>query len=210
MKILGELPLPAPAADVDHAAGQAGRQGVRRDARPPADPAGEQRVGQAVHWTFGPGVAGVYGATVEAWPFAGVGYGLGFAVVLWLLTHESTVPALDLSDPPTKASPGAAERAVHALPVRRHGRVRPPVDPPPAGVTMPGMRDEPIGVGVIGFGKRLQQLAGLLSDAGPGSDVRHVASRSDAGRAAAAALPDRPRVSTTPRPCWPTRPCRGC
>ncbi len=56
------------------------------------------------------------------------------------------------------------------------------------------MNDDPTGIGVIGFGNRLQQLVGLLSDAGP-VGVRHVASRSDACRAAAAALPDRPRVS---------------
>ena len=61
-------------------------------------------VAQALHWTFGPLAAGVYGAAVEAWPFAGVGYGMGFATVLWALTHESTLPALGLSDPPTKAT----------------------------------------------------------------------------------------------------------
>ncbi len=61
-------------------------------------------VEQALHWTFGPLAGGIYGLAVEAWPFAGVGYGLGFATILWAATHESTLPALDLADPPTKAT----------------------------------------------------------------------------------------------------------
>ena len=54
---------------------------------------------------------------------------------------------------------------------------------------MAGMSDR-IGIGVIGFGKRIQQVVQLLTAAaGPAVRVRHVASRSDAARAAAAALP---------------------
>ena len=53
----------------------------------------------------------------------------------------------------------------------------------------------PVGVGVIGFGKRLQQLTGLLADAG-GATVRvtHVATTSDAAQSAARALPGDPKV----------------
>ena len=62
-------------------------------------------------------MAGVYGATVEAWPFAGVGYGLGFAIALWLLTDESTVPALGLSDPPNEMTgrEQLSESSAHGL-----------------------------------------------------------------------------------------------
>ena len=58
------------------------------------------------------------------------------------------------------------------------------------------MSGTPVGVGVIGFGKRLQQVTRLLTDAaGPAVRVRHVCVRTDANRAAAAALADQPRVS---------------
>ena len=58
------------------------------------------------------------------------------------------------------------------------------------------MSDAPLGIGAIGFGKRLQQVVRLLSvAAGGGIQVRHVASQSDACRAVANALPDQPRVS---------------
>ncbi len=102
VKILGELLYPPRPPTWVTPPGKLGDKLSDATRGRPLTRRGEHAFGQAVHWTFGPGVAGIYGATVEAWPFAGVGYGLGFAVVLWLLTHESTVPALDLSDPPTK------------------------------------------------------------------------------------------------------------
>ncbi len=53
----------------------------------------------------------------------------------------------------------------------------------------------PVGVGVIGFGKRLQQLTGLLTAAGgPAVRVAHVATGSDGGQAAARALANGPTV----------------
>ena len=104
VKILGELLYPPRPPTWITPPGKMGDKLAKATRGRPLTRRGEHVFGQAVHWTFGPGVAGIYGATVEAWPFAGVGYGLGFAVVLWLLTHESTVPALDLSDPPNKAT----------------------------------------------------------------------------------------------------------
>ncbi len=102
VKILGELVYPPRPPTWITPPGKLGDKLSTAARGRPLTRRGETVFGQAVHWTFGPGVAGLYGAAVEAWPFAGVGYGLGFAVVLWLLTHESTVPALDLSDPPDK------------------------------------------------------------------------------------------------------------
>jgi predicted dehydrogenase len=58
------------------------------------------------------------------------------------------------------------------------------------------MSERPIGIGVIGFGRRLQQVTRLLTEAaGPAIVVRHACSASDAGRAAANLLPDGPRVA---------------
>ncbi len=58
------------------------------------------------------------------------------------------------------------------------------------------MSEGVIGIGVIGFGRRLQQVTQLLCEAaGPAVQICHVVSRSDGGRAAAAALADHPQVS---------------
>ncbi len=54
----------------------------------------------------------------------------------------------------------------------------------------------PIGIGVIGFGRRMQQVSRLLTDAAAGAaHLRHVCSGSEHCRSLAAALPDPPRVS---------------
>ncbi len=59
------------------------------------------------------------------------------------------------------------------------------------------MSHSPLGVGVIGFGRRMQQVSKLLTDAAAGSvQLRHVCSQSEACRSVAAALHDPPRVST--------------
>ena len=59
------------------------------------------------------------------------------------------------------------------------------------------MSDRPIGVGVIGFGRRMQQVTRLLTTAGGRAvEIRHVCSGSEACQAAAADLPDQPRVAT--------------
>ena len=61
---------------------------------------------------------------------------------------------------------------------------------------MAGMSQRTVGVGVIGFGTRIQEVVGRLSAAaGPAVRVRHVCTSADPCRSAAAALPDQPRVS---------------
>ena len=58
------------------------------------------------------------------------------------------------------------------------------------------MSNRPLGVGVIGFGKRMRQVLGLLIDAAAGTvQVRHVCAATDANQVHANALPDQPRVS---------------
>jgi putative membrane protein len=54
---------------------------------------------QTFHWSFSIGAAAVYGVVVEIFPKAKIGYGIGFGLVLLLLTHETTLPLLGLSLP---------------------------------------------------------------------------------------------------------------
>jgi putative membrane protein len=54
---------------------------------------------QSFHWSFSIGAAAVYGAVVEVFPKARVGWGLGFGMVLLLLTHETILPLLGFSLP---------------------------------------------------------------------------------------------------------------
>lgn len=54
---------------------------------------------QAIHWTFGAAVGGIYGGVAEVVPLVTVGYGVVFGLVLQLFTHESMVPALGLDVP---------------------------------------------------------------------------------------------------------------
>jgi putative membrane protein len=54
---------------------------------------------QAFHWSFSIGVAALYGAIVELYPKASIGYGIGFGMVLLLLTHETMLPFFGLSLP---------------------------------------------------------------------------------------------------------------
>ena len=57
---------------------------------------------QGFHWTFSIAAAALYGGIVELFPKAKIGYGIGFGMVLLLLTHETTLPALGLSLPWTQ------------------------------------------------------------------------------------------------------------
>ncbi len=72
---------------------------------------------QGFHWTFGSLTGAAYGALAEVAPIVTVGYGGGFAVVLLLLTHESTLPLLGLDKPPTQqpAREHLSEFATHLL-----------------------------------------------------------------------------------------------
>ena len=104
VKILGEMLYPPRPEHAVTPPGKLGDKLAKATAGHELTRTGEKVFAQTMHWTFGPLAAGIYGATVEAWPFAGVGYGTAFGTVLWALTHESTLPALGLSAPPTKAS----------------------------------------------------------------------------------------------------------
>jgi putative membrane protein len=54
---------------------------------------------QAFHWSFSIGCGVVYGAIVEMFPRAKIGYGLGFGFAVLLLTHETTLPYFGFSLP---------------------------------------------------------------------------------------------------------------
>jgi putative membrane protein len=54
---------------------------------------------QGFHWGFSIGVAALYGAIVEIFPKAKFGYGIGFGMVVLLLTHETMLPFFGLSLP---------------------------------------------------------------------------------------------------------------
>ena len=53
---------------------------------------------QSVHWLFSLGVGMTYGLIVEFWGKAAAFYGLAFGMVLLILTHETTLPLLGLSN----------------------------------------------------------------------------------------------------------------
>ncbi len=54
---------------------------------------------QSFHWGFSIAVSALYGAIVEIFPRAKVGYGIGFGLLLLLLTHETTLPYFGFSLP---------------------------------------------------------------------------------------------------------------
>ena len=54
---------------------------------------------QSLHWSFSIAVCALYGAVVEIFPKAKIGCGLGFGMVLLLLTHETTLPWFGFSQP---------------------------------------------------------------------------------------------------------------
>jgi putative membrane protein len=73
--------------------------------------------GPAVHYGFGAGVGGVYGALAEMAPLVTRGGGMPFGVAVWLGAHVITVPALGFSKPVTE-SPlpvEAGELAAHVV-----------------------------------------------------------------------------------------------
>lgn len=68
--------------------------------------------GRLAHYAFGIGSATVYGALVELWPQAKVGYGLPFGTVVWLGADEGVVPLLGLSRRPSEFSAGDHARSL--------------------------------------------------------------------------------------------------
>ena len=60
---------------------------------------------EAIHWGFGAAAGAAYGALVEYYPAATAQNGAGFGVALMGLTHESTLPALGLTEEPEDQTP---------------------------------------------------------------------------------------------------------
>ena len=58
--------------------------------------------GTAVHYAFGIGTGGLYGALAEVTPQVTTGAGLPFGAAFWLLADEVSVPLLGLSKGPTE------------------------------------------------------------------------------------------------------------
>ena len=54
---------------------------------------------QGLHWSFSLAVGALYGAIAEFFPRARIGFGIGFGMVLLLLTHETTLPWFGFSQP---------------------------------------------------------------------------------------------------------------
>jgi putative membrane protein len=57
---------------------------------------------QSIHWTFGALLGAIYGAAAEIAPVVTTGQGAAFGLAVLALTHESTLPALGLNEPPQK------------------------------------------------------------------------------------------------------------
>lgn len=62
----------------------------------------KQRVGQALHYTFGTATSALYGSLAEAFPVLTTAAGIPFGMVVWLLADEIAVPILGLSKPPAQ------------------------------------------------------------------------------------------------------------
>ncbi|MCA1600512.1 MAG: DUF1440 domain-containing protein [Acidobacteria bacterium] len=58
--------------------------------------------GPAVHYSFGTGAGGLYGAVAEVAPEVTAGAGLPFGAAFWLVVDEGAVPLLGLSKGPTE------------------------------------------------------------------------------------------------------------
>jgi putative membrane protein len=77
----------------------------------------EKTAASAVHYAFGAGVGGLYGAAVEIAPVVSRAGGLPFGVTVWLGAHVIMVPALGLAPPITRSSTPfeAVELAAHLV-----------------------------------------------------------------------------------------------
>ena len=73
--------------------------------------------GTIVHYAFGALVGTAYGITAEIAPIVTRAVGLPFGVAVWLGAHVVTVPALGLSEPPTRRPPRkeAEELGMHLV-----------------------------------------------------------------------------------------------
>jgi len=57
---------------------------------------------QGIHWIFGAVAGAVYGALVEMEPSLGAWHGAAFGITLNRITHESILPKLGLTAPPSR------------------------------------------------------------------------------------------------------------
>jgi len=80
-------------------------------------PQQKKTAGPAVHYGFGASIATFYGAAVEILPVLRTGWGMPFGVAVWLGAHVITVPAVGLSEPVTRSTPGreAVEFGAHLV-----------------------------------------------------------------------------------------------
>lgn len=83
----------------------------------PLDDQTEAVASEAIHWGFGAAAGAVYGAVAEFYPAAAAEDGARFGLVLLALTHQSTLPALNLSAPPEEQSEReqTSEAATHVV-----------------------------------------------------------------------------------------------
>jgi len=77
----------------------------------------KSRAGAAVHYAFGGVVGALYGAAAEVIPRATTAFGVPFGIAVWLGAHVVAVPALGLSEPPTRQPIGqeAEELGLHVV-----------------------------------------------------------------------------------------------
>src|SRR5689334_18989705 len=73
-----------------------------RVARPALDEGEKSRAGAAVHYAFGAAVGALYGAAAEVIPRVTTAFGVPFGIAVWLVAHAVAVPAMGLSEPPTR------------------------------------------------------------------------------------------------------------
>ena len=75
------------------------------------------RAGTAVHYAFGAVVGAVYGAIAEIAPIVTTAFGVPFGIGVWFGAHVVAVPAMGLSDPPTRQPVGkeAEEFGLHVV-----------------------------------------------------------------------------------------------
>jgi putative membrane protein len=59
----------------------------------------KKMAGQAIHWGFGAAAGAAYGALAEYYPAATDKEGATFGLTLMSLTHETTLPAMELAEP---------------------------------------------------------------------------------------------------------------
>jgi putative membrane protein len=81
------------------------------------DPATKTAAAESIHWGFGAAAGAVYGAAAEFYPAVTAREGASFGLVLMSLTHQSALPALDLSAPAEEqtARERTSEAATHVL-----------------------------------------------------------------------------------------------